>query len=132
MTEIQNRNKHTSLSHEEAFLYGWVGIICLHSNGLHKCAIYLKGIIFLKILISVARLCVVSNPNGILGYVRCSRRELKNCLCCASPYNEIEWGLRLSSSRSHKDMLYCLPKTYGLDFNVLFFCSFWRLLECAA
>lgn len=79
VTEIQNRNKHTSLSHEEAFLYGWVGIICLHSNGLHKCAIYFKGIIYLKILISVACLCVVPNPNEILAYVNCSRRELKDC-----------------------------------------------------
>lgn len=71
------------------------------------------------------------NPYGILAYVDCSRRDLKDCLCCTSPYNEIEWGLRLSSSKSHKDRIYCLPKTYGLDFNVLF-CSFWSLLECAA
>lgn len=69
--------------------------------------------------------CFFLNPYGILAYVDCSRRDLKDGLCCTSPYNETEWGLGLSSFKSQyksdpKDMIYFLPKTYGLDFNVLF------------
>ncbi len=44
-----DRDTEQEQTHKEAFLYGWAEIICLHSNSLCKCAIYLKGTVCLKI-----------------------------------------------------------------------------------
>lgn len=134
VTEIQNRNKHTSLSHKEAFLYGWVGITSLHSNGLRKCAIYLKGIVHLKILISFARPRVFANPCGTLAYVNCNRRDLEECPCCTSPYYGNEWGLAPKATINVvRTPWYCLLKPTGLFLRLK--CAFFggsHLWECAA